>query len=258
MLSKIGNLQCQWVAGKRGARLGQDHVMVVLHGQGDSLKPFVNFNEEIGVPGLNLLLLNAPNPQGRGFSWYDDPPALDRQIQGLRVELLRVLITLESLGWPAEKVFLFGFSQGAFVASDFALHLGRSLGGVVGVSGYFNFYPRWRQKVRWSPTPFFMIHGTRDRILPAAETLFGVNKLRDMGFSVEWQTSARGHQMTEKEWEQVGRWLRSKCRVGTLRSVEAFDPEYPAVSPAWVDRWTWDALQTSGLAKSEGTAPRRQ
>src|SRR5690606_33027145 len=50
------------------------HLMIVLHGKGDSLRPFREFHRELRLSKLNLLLLNAPRKYLSGYSWYGDPP----------------------------------------------------------------------------------------------------------------------------------------------------------------------------------------
>lgn len=220
-----------------GFGLGSDHLMIVLHGQGDSARPFRHFNEEIGVPGLNLLLLNAPKPFLGGFSWYDDPPKQDAQMVVLRSRLKLVLSDLQKMGWSSEKIFIFGFSQGAFVGSDLVLHSPNQLAAFIGVSGYFNFYPRWRHHMILNETPFALYHGFLDKVLPMQETKFGARKLVSMGVQVFWKESRRGHLMTSEETKSIGTFVRFKCRGGVRESVPA---KYPKVqgSVLLLDRWS--------------------
>jgi len=63
------------------AQAKSDKLMIVLHGRGDSIKPFAKFDEELQIPEMNYLLLNAPrkfldvlagtvNRLTRGMVWY--------------------------------------------------------------------------------------------------------------------------------------------------------------------------------------------
>lgn len=42
-------------------------LMVVLHGRGDSLKPFRDFDEELKIPGHELLAYQCASPLRHGF-----------------------------------------------------------------------------------------------------------------------------------------------------------------------------------------------
>lgn len=227
MINLTKDFKYRFVEGDLRSSFGSDHLMIVLHGQGDSEKPFRDFNWEIGVTGLNLLLLNAPKRFASGYSWYDDPPKQDAQVLTLRKKLMRLLNTLEEIGWDPKKIFIFGFSQGALVGSDLVLHYPKPLAGFVGVSGYFHFYPRWRQKMRPSKTPFCLLHGNSDKILPIQETKFGARKLQSLGLRIDWAESDRGHLMDEKETDRVGAWVKARCRGGTLRSKLGFQSIAP-------------------------------
>eukprot|EP00316_Scyphosphaera_apsteinii_P012893 CAMPEP_0119305988 /NCGR_PEP_ID=MMETSP1333-20130426/6845_1 /TAXON_ID=418940 /ORGANISM="Scyphosphaera apsteinii, Strain RCC1455" /LENGTH=229 /DNA_ID=CAMNT_0007309187 /DNA_START=472 /DNA_END=1161 /DNA_ORIENTATION=- len=55
--------------------------------------------------------------------------------QEARTSLQALLKLLERAGWPAHRVFLLGFAQGAAAALDFALHCGCRLGGIISVCG---------------------------------------------------------------------------------------------------------------------------
>ena len=137
-----------------------EKLMIVLHGKGDSLRPFKKFDQELQLPELNYLLLNAPKKFLGGYSWYGDPPFQKQGVLRVREKMFRLLDELQAQGWKPENIFLLGFSQGCLVSSDVALYYPKRLGGVVGISGYFQFYPRWRQEI--SPaateTPWLLTH----------------------------------------------------------------------------------------------------
>lgn len=237
MIQLTKDFKYRFIKGDPSSALGSDYLMIVLHGQGDSERPFRDFNWEIGLDGLNLLLLNAPKRFASGYSWYDDPPKQDEQVLQLRRKLIRLLETLERRGWNPKKIFIFGFSQGALVGSDLALHYPKALAGFIGVSGYFHFYPRWRQKMRPSRTPFCLLHGHSDEILPLNETLYGARKLQTLGLRIDWAESDRGHLMDEKETDRIGAWVKARCRGGTLRSKLGFHRIFQAKKPLSTEKF---------------------
>ena len=191
---------------KSSARL-----MVVLHGKGDSLRPFLGFDEELRIPEMNYLLLNAPKKYLNGYSWYGEPPYQKGGVLRIRAKMLRLLEDLEAQGWKPENIFLLGFSQGCLVSADVALHYPRKLGGLVGISGYFHFFPRWKRNLKMNrATPWLLTHGHQDEILPIAETKFGVKKLRSAGLQIEFVESNKQHVFEEKEFPIIRKWVQDK------------------------------------------------
>lgn len=187
-------------------------LMLVLHGKGDSLRPFRRFNEEVGLEEMNYLLLNAPRRYMSGYSWYGDPPYQADNVPRIRERLKMVIDDLQAAGWKTEDIFIFGFSQGCLVGADLVLHDERDFAGFIGVSGYFHFYPGWRSKlsVKKHRTPWVLFHGLRDRILPIEDTRYGANKLRSLGVQIEWTESTKGHTMDQDEADLIARWIRDR------------------------------------------------
>ena len=189
-----------------------DRLMIVLHGKGDSLKPFQSFNEELNLPDFNFLLLNAPKKFLDGYSWYGEPPFQKQGVLRIREKIFRLLDDLQEEGWGLDQIFLLGFSQGCLVSADVALHYPKKLGGVVGISGYFHFYPRWRKEISSSAkaTPWLLTHGRQDDILPIEETKFGVEKLRSIGLEIDWIESEKKHVFEDREYPLIRKWVKDK------------------------------------------------
>lgn len=186
--------------------------MIVLHGRGDSLKPFKAFDKEMAVPEMNYLLLNAPRKYLKGFSWFGEPPFQKMGVLRVRSKLFDLINELEKQGYQSKNIFLFGFSQGCLVSADIALNYPKKLGGLIGVSGYFHFFPRWRQSLTKDSmkTPWILTHGYRDDVLPYQETKFGVEKLKDRGLDVQFVSLNKKHDMIDEEFPIIKRWVREK------------------------------------------------
>lgn len=198
------------------AQKESERLMIVFHGKGDSLRPFRHFDDELKIPELNYLLLNAPKKYLDGYSWYGDPPYESRGVIRIRERLLQLLVELEMQGWKSENIFLFGFSQGCLISADVGLNYPKRLGGIVGVSGYFHFYPRWRQQLSKDSlrTPWMFTHGRQDDLLRIDETKYGVKKLRDAGFKVDWVEFDKDHVIIDKEMPIIRRWVRDQLKSG--------------------------------------------
>ncbi len=57
--------------------------MVMLHGLGDSIEGYRWFPEAMGLPGMNYLLVNAPDEYYGGYSWFDRTNHVRRILAGL-------------------------------------------------------------------------------------------------------------------------------------------------------------------------------
>lgn len=201
------------------ARKPSEKLMIVLHGKGDSIRPFRHFDEEMGVPEMNYLLLNAPKKFLDGYSWYGDPPYEREGVLKVRGKLMQLLTQLEMQGWKSDNIFLFGFSQGCLISADIGLNYPKRLGGIVGISGYFHFYPRWRQQLSEEAlrTPWVFTHGRQDDVLKIDETKHGVEKLRDAGFDVNWIELDKDHVLTDEEMPMIRKWVRDHLKGLTTK-----------------------------------------
>ncbi|HPI39610.1 MAG TPA: serine esterase [Pseudobdellovibrionaceae bacterium] len=208
MVLKTKHFDYHFIPAKRKS----EHLMIVLHGRGDSLDPFKKFDSELKIENVNYLLLNAPRKYLDGFSWYGEPPHIKQGVLKIRNKIFDILKELESLGWKSENIFLFGFSQGCLVSADIAMHYPRRLGGVVGVSGYFCFFPRWKRSLikPVNETPWLMLHGTRDDILPIQDTKFGVDQLKKNGLNIDWVEFDKDHSLIEEEYPIIKRWVQNQ------------------------------------------------
>ena len=191
-----------------------EKLMIVLHGRGDSIRPFYKFDEELGLDDMNYLLLNAPRRFLDGWSWYGEPPYQKDGVVKIREKMFRLLAELEGQGWKSENIFFFGFSQGCLISADVGLHYPKRLGGVLGISGYFHFFPRWRAGLTEESrrTPWFFTHGRKDDVLKIEETKFGVDKLQAAGLRVKWVELDKAHVLEEEEYPLIRGWVRERLK----------------------------------------------
>ncbi|MFP5520299.1 MAG: alpha/beta hydrolase [Bdellovibrionia bacterium] len=197
------------------AKKKSDKLMIVLHGRGDSVKPFRHFHEELKIENMNYLLLNAPRRFLGGYTWYGEPPYQAQGVLKIREKMFSLLAELEEQGWKSENIFLLGFSQGCLVSADTALHYPKKLGGVVGISGYFHFFPRWKKELSVSAkrTPWLFTHGHQDDILPLDVTKFGVEQLKEAGLDVQWVEMNKKHVFKEEEYPLIKKWVQQKLKT---------------------------------------------
>lgn len=197
----------------RRPRDGARKLMIVLHGRGDSLRPFKAFDQELRAWEMNYLLLNAPRKYDGGYTWYAFPPKQARGVLNARDKLRRLIAELERKGWNSRDIFLFGFSQGCLVSCDFGMNFEKPLGGIIGISGYVYFFPKWRERLPDAAfeTPWLITHGRQDVDLLMEETYASVIEMQRAGLPIEWREFNKEHEIDErKELPYIRRWVRGR------------------------------------------------
>jgi phospholipase/carboxylesterase len=201
-----------WVPASSRVAPDRQKLMIFLHGRGDSLEAFRDIRNEMEMPEMNYLLLNAPASFEDGFSWYDLKPRHRPGVRHARAKLFALVRDLVKDGWRPREIFFLGHSQGALMACDLLLNHSLSFGGVVGVSGYVWFFRGWQEKVRRSGvmrTPWLMTYGVRDRVIPPAEIRDDLRRLQEAGIPVAARAFGKGHDFDfEFEVPFVRSWLR--------------------------------------------------
>ena len=209
---KITALKSVWQPSLDGTRGG---LMVVLHGRGDSPAGYESFQEELGIPGLSLLLLQAPDDYFTGYSWYDLPPNQLPGIQRSRKLLHQVFEEIFEQGFKPDQVILFGFSQGCLMTLEFGARFPHLLKGYIGISGYC-YDP---QALLNEAVPFvihqgnwLITHGTHDDVLPVSITRQQIGFLNQSGFSIQYQEFEKAHEIPEVEIRMIRNWILDRTK----------------------------------------------
>ncbi len=184
----------------RATQVGADHLMIVLHGLGDSMEGYRWLAPALQLDWMTYVLVNAPDSYYGGYSWYDfarsPGPGIERS-----GELLRNLLAEVEPDFPAERIFLFGFSQGCLMAGEIGLTYPKRFAGVIGVSGYFH-QPEGRL-LALSPVAreqrFLITHGTQDTLIPLAAVRQQVELLQGAGLNIVWREFEKGHTIAGDE-----------------------------------------------------------
>ncbi len=188
---------------------GSQRLLIALHGLGDSMEGYRDVPAMLRIPGLNVLLVNAPDPYYGGFSWYDfagDPkPGVERSRR-----LLTGLLDSMRAQFPSERTLLFGFSQGCLMTLETGLRYPHPLAGLVGVSGYVHDHQALAKEL--SPaartTPILWTHGTRDPLIPIASVRGQVEFLKGSGLPIQWEEFPKEHTIAAREVEVMREFIQ--------------------------------------------------
>jgi phospholipase/carboxylesterase len=230
-LAKLGQLDTRITGGTDGDGGGDGPIVVLLHGFGAPGDDLVPLWRAIAAPrGTRFVFPQGPVDLGPramgGRAWWhiDLEERMRRQALGEKRDLAEIpeglagaralvdemLVDVERTLRPSPgKLVLGGFSQGAMLSLDVALHSSRALAGLVLLSGTHIAANEWaaRYEARRG-LPVFMSHGQNDEILP-----FGVAEgLRDelgrRGLPVDWIAFRGGHGIAPQVVDGVGKFLQ--------------------------------------------------
>ncbi len=230
-VEQLGGLKVRLTGGTDGRGGGDGPVVVLLHGWGAPGDDLVPLGQEIAAPrGTRFVFPEAPLSLQMGFGdsrawWMLDLEQRQREIaaghardlsrkvpEGLAEARTKVIALLDELErrLGAKPIVLGGFSQGAMLACDVALHTGKPLAGLVMLSGTLLAADEWTPLMpKRKGLKVFQSHGSMDQLLPS----FMAESLRDLltqaGLSVEWVGFRGGHEIPGVVLEKLGGFLRA-------------------------------------------------
>jgi phospholipase/carboxylesterase len=218
------NNQLVEIAGLSAHIVGRDDAAltaILLHGFGAPGDDLVDLARYLAAPARFVFPaapITLPGVYGEGRAWWPlDLGKLDAQLrsgkrdfseipEGLADARARVSQLVDH--YAGKRVVLGGFSQGAMLALDVALHREAPLAGVVLLSGTLIAEPEWAPLFsRMAGVPVFMAHGRRDPLLPFAIAELLRDRLIAAGANVEWHAFDGGHEIPQRVVDALGAYL---------------------------------------------------
>jgi phospholipase/carboxylesterase len=201
---------------------GSRQLLIVLHGLGDSMEGYRWLPAMLGLPALNILLVNAPDSYYGGYSWYAYPGDAVPGVVRSQKLLTELLAEQKAAGFPPEQTFLFGFSQGCLMTLETGLRHQDRLAGLIGISGYVLDVPSLLresteagrgQKILWT-------HGRHDPLIPFLEVERQMEAIRAAGVAVEWHAFNKEHTIAgEAELAVIRRFIENNLRDSVSPAV---------------------------------------
>ena len=218
-----------WIIGPPDATL----TGVLLHGFGASGADLVGLAGEIDAP-VRLVFPAAPLELGGMYGdarawWMLDlarvEEALSRGVpldlrdqvpDGLaeaRDHVTRFLDQLAArFAIADDSLVLGGFSQGAMLSLDVALHRPRPPAGLILMSGTLITEQAWRPRMAsLAGVPVMLSHGRQDPLLSYRVAELLRDRLTEAGAAVDWQPFVGGHEIPRAAIEAANRLLRGRA-----------------------------------------------
>jgi phospholipase/carboxylesterase len=215
--------------GRNGTEDGP--IVVLLHGFGAPGDDLVSLSRALDAPpNTRFVFPEGPIELGHQYSsgraWWriDLEQRLRRQERGERQDIAEVpeglpgarasvaalLSGIEAeLHPPPGKVVLGGFSQGAMLALDVALHSTHALAGLALMSTTHIAAEQWASRFEQRRgLPVFMSHGMEDALLPFSVAEGLRETLTAQGMRVEWIPFHGGHGIPQRVVEGLSAFLR--------------------------------------------------
>ena len=176
-------------------------LLIALHGLGDSPAGYRWMPDELALPEMNYLLVNAPDSYYEGFSWFDIYGDAAPGIERSRKLLFALLDAQAKAGFPTSETVLFGFSQGCLLTADVGFRYPHQFAGLVAISGWVHEPERLLKEL--SPVAreqrMLFTHGTHDPMVPCAKVREQVKALKAAGLNLEWRELAKAHTIAGRE-----------------------------------------------------------
>lgn len=207
-----------WIAGRREARNGgETRIVIMLHGYGKPREALLMIAErEAARFGTVFVFPEAPVAlDWRRRGWWrsrrlNGEPNKDQEglVRARKQVLELVAEARQRFSVHASEIVLAGFSQGATLALDVALHSEAPLGGLALLSpGLHPTHGRTLELSHLSGVPILLAHGRRDAVVPFAAS----DKLRRTmiaaGLDVTWVPYDGGHVVSWTTQRQLSKFI---------------------------------------------------
>jgi phospholipase/carboxylesterase len=199
--------------------------VIWLHGLGADGHDFEPIVPELGLPaghGIKFIFPHAPHRPvtvNGGFvmrAWYDIRRANLSEVEdaaGITASAQSVEHLMDSEiagGITPNRLVLAGFSQGGAIALYCGVRSRQPVALVLALSTYLPL--QTTTQTEHTPasltTPVLMCHGTADPIVPLAAGRQSADRLRVLGYAVDWREYPMGHSLCDEEIDDIGACLR--------------------------------------------------
>ena len=198
--------------------------VIWMHGLGADGHDFEPIVPELDVPdtlGIRFVFPHAPMRPvtiNAGYvmrAWYDvrdDRGERREDAEGVRdsqAKIEALIVRERARGVAAPRIVLAGFSQGGVLALHTGLRHAERLAGILVLSCFLALPDTLAAEASAAnrDVPIFMVHGTRDPLIPLARSRRSRDALQALGYGVEWHEYPMPHAVCPEEIADVAAWL---------------------------------------------------
>lgn len=191
---------------------GPAPAVVVLHGRGANERDLLPVAKSL-PDELHVVSLRAPDRLQGGYTWYEldlsggdlhqsqpDPADFERSRQLVSDS---IDAAVDAYGIDADRIGLFGFSQGAITSLSLGLDDPDRYSWIVALHGYLPDSHSDLDPSGIADKPVFIAAGAADEIIPASRTETAADSFESVGAAVEFSTYDGGHGIGPAEHEAV-------------------------------------------------------
>lgn len=190
-----------------------ERIIIMLHGRGADAEDILTVSKEIWITDTCYLA-----PQAEGNTWYpysfmspieQNEPSLSEALTNLGY----ILKELKEADIPDEKIYWFGFSQGACLALEFTARNATKYGGVFALSGGLigNTIDKSHYKKQFKGTPIFLGCSDTDPHIPVDRIHETAEVLKELGAEVRKEIyPGMGHVINKEELAIINETLLQK------------------------------------------------
>lgn len=195
--------------------------VIWLHGLGADGYDFAPIVAKLNLPNIRFILPHAPSipvTMNNGYvmpAWYDLHGTSIGSIEdeaGIieSQHYINTLIEKEiSIGIPAQKIVLAGFSQGGAIALHTGLRYPHKLAGIMALSTYVPLKTKLAGEAHDANKhiPILMAHGELDEVISLATCHISLKLLQHLQYSVTWRQYNMAHALCAEEIEDIRHFL---------------------------------------------------
>ena len=189
--------------------------IITLHGWTGNALSMKPLSKSFNYPNTKWVFPQAPyyanktnqslkkDDELSGYSWSHESLRNHYSPRSKYVKKSMIIISncvndLEKKGFKKNNIFILGFSQGAIFSLWFIIKQRYSLGGCISIAGGFDKKLEFISEnfsLESKQTPILLMHGEKDKIIPAKESKNTHDIFIHLGFKVELFLYPTGHKI---------------------------------------------------------------
>lgn len=206
--------------------------VIWMHGLGADGNDFAPIVPELalgGLPAIRFIFPHAPmqpvtiNNGHVMRAWYDvsfgdlegkSREADEKGVRASQAGIGKLIARENERGIASRHIVVAGFSQGGAIALQAGLRYPERLAGIMALSTYLPLAASLTEEAsaQNKDVPIFFAHGSQDPVIPLPMAVTSRDKLRELGYKVDWHEYPMQHSVCMQEMADISAWLRSTLR----------------------------------------------